>query len=81
MPPGQFEDDEQVIKSDHEKLLGVVATLGNNNRVLEERVVELRMSHLDLENNFGALRLSTNAKLKRVAKVMGREDLLLPPSP
>jgi len=48
---------------------------------LEERVVELRMAHFDLEDNFRALRISTDAKMKRLAKALGKEDLLFPPSP
>jgi hypothetical protein len=41
-PPGCFEDEEPAQKSDMESLIGVVATLRNNNRVLQERVAELK---------------------------------------
>ena len=33
-PPGQFEDDDRLKKSDVERLLHVVSTLWNNNRAL-----------------------------------------------
>lgn len=74
-PPGQFEDEGHANKSDMERLLGAVATLRNNNKALEERVAELRMANFDLEDNFRALRISINAKIKRIAKAMGREAL------
>jgi len=80
-PSGRFEDEDRVEKSIVERLLRVVATLRNNNMALEERVVELRMAHFDLEDNFRALRISTDAKMKRLAKALGKEDLLFPPSP
>lgn len=80
-PPGHFEDVDHANKSDHERLLGVVAKLRVENREPEERVAELRMSHLDLEDNFRALCLSNNPKLKRLAKAMGKGDLLFPPPP
>jgi len=80
-PPRQFDDDDRAEKSDVEKLLHVVSTLRNNNRALEERVEELRMAHLDLDDNFRTLHISTNAKMKRLAKAIGQEDLLFPPSP
>ena len=79
--PGQFEDDDHVKKSDVERLLHVVSTLRNNNRALEERVAEFRMAHLDLDDNFCTLYISTNAKMKHLAKAVGQEDLLFPPSP
>ena len=62
-PPGQFEDDDCAKKSDVERLLRVVSTLRNNNRALEERVAELRMAHLDLDDNFCTLHISTDAKM------------------
>lgn len=79
-PPGQFEDDH-VEKSDMEKMLRIVTTHRNKNRSLEESVAELKMANLDLEDNFRCLRISTNAKLKRIAKAIGQEDILAPPSP
>jgi len=69
------------LESDVESLLHVVSTLKNNNRALEEWVAELRMAHLDLDDNFRTLHISTNAKMKRLAKAIGQEDLLFPPSP
>jgi len=80
-PPGQFEDDDRAEKSDVERLLHIVSTLRNNNRALEEHIAELRMAHLDLDDNFRTLHISTNAKMKRLAKAIGQEDLLFPPSP
>ena len=80
-PPRQFEDDDRAEKSDVERLLSIVFTLRNNNRALEEHIAELRMAHLDLDDNFHALCISTDAKMKRLAKAIGQEDLLFPPSP
>ena len=79
-PPGQFEDDREE-KTDVQKLLRITAILRDKNRVLEETVSELKMAHLDIEDNFRHLRISNNAKIKRLAKAIGREDLLEPPSP
>lgn len=79
-PLGQFEDDQEE-KTDMEKILRITAILRNKNRVLEETVSELKMAHLDMEDNFRHLCISTNAKLKRVAKAIGQEDILEPPSP
>ena len=80
-PLGQFEDDDRTEKSDVERHLHVVSTLWNDNRALEERVDELRKAHLDLDDNFHALCISTDVKMKRLAKAIGQEDLLFPPSP
>ena len=80
-PSERFEDDDHTKKSDVERLLCVVSTLRNNNRALEERVAKLRMAHLDLDDNFHALCISTDAKMKRLAKAIGQEDLLFPTSP
>jgi hypothetical protein len=55
--------------------------LRENNRRLEERLAEERIACLDLEDSFYSLRLSTNAKLRHLAKAMGKEDILFPPSP
>ena len=79
-PPGQFVDDREE-KTDVQKLLHITAILRDKNRVLEETVSELKMAHLDIEDNFRHLRISNNAKIKRLAKAIGREDLLEPPSP
>ena len=79
-PLGQFEDDREE-KTDMEKLMCITSILRNKNRVLEEMVSKLRMAHLDIEDKFCHLRISNNAKLKRIVKAIGWEDLLEPPSP
>lgn len=77
--PGKYEEDPE--KGDIEKLLEVTASLRKKNRILEETVSELRMENLELEDHFRHLRISTSAKIKRLAQAIGREDLLKPPSP
>jgi len=39
------------------------------------------MANLDMVDNFRHLHISTSAKLRRLAKAVGHEDLLEPPSP
>lgn len=78
-PPGHFEDEDHAEKSDVERLLGVVARLRTSNRELQERAAEERMARLDLEDSFHVT--FTNAKLRCLAKAIGKEDLLPPPSP
>ncbi|CAD6224123.1 unnamed protein product [Miscanthus lutarioriparius] len=78
---GCFEGEEPNEKTDYERLLGVVARLKNNNIALQELVAELKTANFDLEENFCSLRLSTNAKLAHIAKAIGKEDILTPPSP
>jgi len=46
-----------------------------------ETVSELKMAYGDLEDEFNHLHVSNNAKIKRIAKAINREDLLEIPSP
>jgi hypothetical protein len=39
------------------------------------------MARFDLEDNFRILRISTNAKMKCLAKALGKEEVIFPPSP
>jgi len=77
--PGQFEGEHE--KSDVEKLLHVMGILRKKNTALMETVLELKMAYWDLEDKFNHLRVSNNAKIKRIAKAIIREDLLEIPSP
>ena len=79
-PPGQFEDDLKE-KMDVERLMQVTAILRAKNRKLEETVSELKRANLDMIDNFHHLCISTSAKLRLLAKALGNEDLLEPPSP
>jgi hypothetical protein len=50
--------------------------------VLEVRVVELRMAHFYIDDNFHTLRISNlepHVRMKHLAKVIGIEDLPSPP--
>jgi len=78
-PPGQFEGEQE--KSDVEKLLHVTGVLRKKNTALMETVLELKMAYQDLEDEFNHLRVSNNAKIKRIAKAINKEDLLEIPSP
>jgi len=64
-----------------EKLLHVMGVLRKKNSALMETVPELKMAYRDLEDEFNHLRVSNNVKIKRIAKVINREDLLEIPSP
>jgi len=78
-PPGQFEQEQE--KSDVEKLLHVTSVLRKKNTALMETMSELKMAYRDLEDEFNHLRVSYNAKIKRIANAINREDLLEIPSP
>ena len=78
-PPGQFEEEQE--KSDMEKLLNVTGVLRKKNTALTGTVSELKMAYRDLEDEFNHLCVSNNAKIKRIAKAISREDLLDIPSP
>ena len=78
-PPGQFEGEQE--KSDVEKILHVTGVLRKKNTALMETVSELKMAYQDLANEFNHLCISNNAKIKRIAKAINREDLLEIPSP
>jgi len=78
-PHGQFEGQQE--KSDVEKLLHVTGVLCKKNTALMETVLGLKMAYRDLEDEFNHLRVSNNAKIKRIAKAINREDLLEIPSP
>ena len=78
-PPGQFEGEQE--KSDVEKLLHITSVLHKKNTTLMETVSELKMAYRDLADEFNHLRISNNAKIKRIAKAINREDLLEIPSP
>jgi len=73
-PPGQFEGEQE--KSDVEKLLHTTGVLRKKNTALMETVSELKMAYQDLEDEFNHLCVSNNAKIKRIAKAINREDLL-----
>jgi len=73
-PPGQFEGEQE--KSDLEKLLHVTGVVRKKNTALMETVSELKMAYQDLANEFNHLCISNNAKIKRIAKAINREDLL-----
>jgi len=64
-----------------EKLLHITGVLRKKNMALMETVSELKMAYRDLEDEFNHLRISNNAKIKRIAKAVNREDLLEIPSP
>ena len=64
-----------------EKLLHITGVLRKKNTALMETVSELKMAHLDLENEFNHFCISNNVKIKRIAKAINREDLLEIPSP
>jgi hypothetical protein len=78
-PPGQFEGEQE--KSDVEKLLHVTGVRCKKNTALMETVLELTMAYRDFEDEFNHLCVSNNAKIKRIAKAINREDLLEIPSP
>ena len=78
-PPGQFEGEQE--KSDMEKLLHITGVLRKKNTTLMETVSELKIAYRDLEDEFNHLRISNNAKIKRIAKVINRDDLLEIPCP
>ena len=73
-PPGQFKGEQE--KSDVEKILHVTGVLRKKNMALVETVLELNMAYQDLADEFNHLRISNNAKMKRIAKAINREDLL-----
>jgi len=73
-PPGQFEGEQE--KSDVEKLLHVTGVLRKKNTALMETVSELNMAYRDLEDEFNHLRINNNAKIKRIAKAINKEDLI-----
>jgi hypothetical protein len=77
-PPGQFEGEQE--KSNVEKLLHVTGVLHKKNTGLMETVLELKMAYRDLEDEINHLRVRKNAKIKRIAKAINREDLLEIPS-
>jgi len=64
-----------------EKLLHVMGVLRKKNTALMETVLELKMAYQDLVDEFNHLRISNNAKIKRIAKAINRENLLEIPSP
>jgi len=78
-PPGQFEGEQE--KSDVEKLLHIMGVLRKKNIALMETVSEIKMAYQDLADKFNHLRISNNAKIKRIAMAINREDLLDIPSP
>ena len=59
-----------------EKLLHVMRVLRKKNMALMKTVSELKMANRDLEDEFNHLCISNNAKIKRIAKAINREDLL-----
>lgn len=80
--PGQFKDEERhTDKDDVEHLFRVVGNLRKENRELEERMAELTLANYKLEDKFRTLRISTMAKLKHLAKAVGKEGALDLPSP
>jgi hypothetical protein len=78
-PPGQLEGEQE--KSDVEKQLHVTGVLRKKITALMETVSELKMAYRDLADEFNHLHVSNNAKIKRIAKAINREDLLEIPSP
>jgi hypothetical protein len=78
-PPSQFEGEQE--KSDVEKLLHITGVLRKKKTALMETVLELKKAYQDLEDEFNHLRVSNNAKIKRIAKAINKEDLLELPSP
>ena len=64
-----------------EKLLHVMGVLRKKNTALMETVLELKMAYQDLVDEFNHLRISNNAKIKRIAKAINKENLLEIPSP
>ena len=59
-----------------EKLLHVMGVLRKKNTALMGTVSELKMAYQELADEFNHLCISNNAKVKRIAKPINREDLL-----
>jgi hypothetical protein len=78
--PGLYVDDHDTT-TDIERLMKVTAKIREKTRKLEEMVVEVRMANLDLIDNFRDLHISNGAKIKHLVEAIGREDILVPPSP
>ena len=73
--------EEEEEKDDIAALREQLAALNLRLNNMDERVVESKMDHMDLDDKMDTLRKAVCSKIKRLAKATGNEELYRAPDP
>jgi FtsZ-binding cell division protein ZapB len=76
-PPGQFEDSDEDSEDEnpYKGLRNEITELKMKNNLLEERVTEVELGRMEIDDNMEILRKAICSKFKRLLSELGRPDL------